>query len=227
MISGDLTLLIAFSAGLVSFFSPCFFPVLPGFFALMGAQGAGRSAADRARNLIVGVAFILGFAAVFFLIGTALLASLSFIDPFSFRKTLAYVSGAILILVGLVMIGVIPSRTFRGFSFLTTTSSKSIGAFLFGAGFAATWSPCVGAVLGGVFALSLSQPELGYPLFLAYIVGFGIPLILLGVFAAELNDLVEKVTRGTTQLQGIFGALLCVVGMFLIVFPPEQILKCF
>jgi cytochrome c biogenesis protein CcdA len=104
---------------------------------------------------------------------------------------------------------------------------KGVAAFFFGAGFAAAWSPCIGAVLGSVLSLTLAHPEQGLALFTAYMLGFGIPLLVLGFFAEELGHLIEKVNTQTVHVQSIFGSVLVVIGMFMVLFPPEQVLKCF
>jgi cytochrome c-type biogenesis protein len=248
-----LTLPIAFTAGLVSFFSPCFFPVIPGFFALMAAgekemKGGKVPSALRARvsNVYVSLAFIFGFAAVFFIVGSALQFSLDYYNLTFFRKTLATLGGFLIIFFGLVMMGVVPERftnRFLGGSrragagagkvggslrrFVSPTVFKGISAFFFGAGFAAAWSPCIGAVLGSVLSLALANPETGLALFLAYVAGFGLPLIMLGFFADELSRYMAKFESKTLQIQSIFGAILVVAGLFMVLFPPEAVLKCF
>lgn len=257
----SVTLPIAFAAGLVSFFSPCFFPVIPGFFALMatgekdmrgelGSTKSARSLRDRASSLYVSLAFIFGFAAVFFVLGMLLQTGLDYLDVFTFRKTLATLGGFLIMFFGLVMMGLVPTRftrTFLGGSTrvgssvgkvggtlqrlfsgrLSAGTFKSISAFFFGAGFAAAWSPCIGAVLGSVLSLALATPKSGLALFFAYVAGFGLPLIILGFFADELSRVMQKFESKTVQVQSIFGSILVVMGIFMVVFPPEQILKCF
>lgn len=244
----DLSLPIAFFAGLVSFFSPCFFPVIPGFFALMAtgerSEKSERSVyALRARlsNVYVSLAFVFGFAAVFFIVGVAFQTTLAYTGVTAFRKTIAVLGGFLIIFFGLVMMGVFPDRVagvLRGSeksgravgalsSYFGRRALKGLSAFFFGAGFAAAWSPCIGAVLGSVLSLALSQPDTGAALFFAYTVGFGLPLVILGMFAEELSHALARFESHTIHVQSIFGSLLVVAGIFMVLFPPEAVLKCF
>ena len=145
----SLSLTAAFLAGVLSFLSPCVLPLVPTYLFYLGGE--------RGRPLFNALFFILGFGAVFFLLGLpfTLLGGLLF----EHRQTLARVGGVVLVLFGLYMLGLRPrwgvSLRYEG------ETSRPLGAFLLGATLALGWTPCIGPILGalGVQGLMTDPPS--------------------------------------------------------------------
>lgn len=183
----EITWLMAFAAGLISFLSPCVLPLVPGYVSfisgvsvgdLQAASGRRRfMSAEHRRVLYQSFFFIVGFSAVFVLLGASatwvgalLAAQLSF-----FTKA----AGLVIIFFGVLKSGFVRVPLFlKTVSLpLRTRSQGSAGALLLGSAFAFGWTPCVGPVLGGIltFAGTLNQVGFGIRLLLAYSLGLGLP----------------------------------------------------
>jgi len=148
------TIGLAFLAGLASFLSPCVFSLVPAYVGYLG----GRSVAvqsditDKWRTFIHGVAFVLGFSAVFITLGVTASALGGFLV--SFRDILTKVGGIIVVLFGLHLIGVLRIPFLEYDLRYQSQQSERRGlltSLLMGVFFSAGWSPCVGPVLGAIF----------------------------------------------------------------------------
>src|SRR5512135_1495792 len=158
----DLTIAVAVGAGLLSFLSPCVLPLVPAYVGQLTAVAVvGRSEADAgarvSRWLAVrhALAYVAGFGLVFTLLGvTATYLAGPLVD---YLPLLRQVGGALLILLGLNLAGVlrIPAldRTWRPLeagaasSLATATGTVALGAA--GAGGVVGSGPSLGDRLGG------------------------------------------------------------------------------
>jgi cytochrome c-type biogenesis protein len=220
-----LTLYFAALAGLVSFLSPCVLPIIPGFLAYLAGTSVADSATHRKDIFLNSVFFVLGFSTIFALLGVLLNTLLSAV-AYDAQIWLARIGGAIIIFFGLFLVGLIHipflQREFRvtvktrfsaeGGS-ASGGNSKFITSFLFGAAFAAGWTPCVGAVLGGILGLATREPGIAFTLLLTYAIGLGIPFLLVGLFAAASSKLIRRIGPYVKYVNIIFGALLIIIGI--------------
>ena len=129
---------------------------------------------------------------------------------------LSRLGGLVIILFGLHLLGIVrigflqqehslrPKKRF-GVSYVTS--------FVFGAAFAVGWSPCVGAVLGSVLALSVAQPGLSFALLMAYSLGLGIPFLLVGILSTQAIDFIKRFGAMMRYFNIIVGVLLVVLGI--------------
>ncbi|HSX24533.1 MAG TPA: cytochrome c biogenesis protein CcdA [Candidatus Andersenbacteria bacterium] len=208
----SVSLWIAFIGGLVSFFAPCVLPIIPGFLAYIA--GAGTKTPSRKEMLINSIFFVLGFSILFALLGVLLNTVLAFIAP-NIQVWLSRIGGLFIIFFGLYLTKLIRvpflerDHKFAVHSF----SSRYITSFLFGAAFAAGWTPCVGAALGAILTLAVTQPGQSFALLLAYSLGLGIPFIVVGLFAAQAQVFVNKYAGKFEILSIIFGILLIILGI--------------
>ncbi|MDP2717263.1 MAG: cytochrome c biogenesis protein CcdA [Candidatus Micrarchaeota archaeon] len=209
----ELTLVLAFVAGLVSFLSPCVLPLIPAFLTYL-AGNAASSKASRAQIFLSSVFFVLGFSVVFSVLGVLLQSVLSGI-AYDLRTYLGYVGGAFIIFFGLLLTGLVKIDFLSQEHKLRApkTRHQHLTSFLFGAAFAVGWTPCVGAVLGGVLTLAVTQPEAALPLMLSYSFGLGVPFLLAGLFLSRLSGFIQRISPHLRVLNIVFGILLIILGV--------------
>jgi cytochrome c-type biogenesis protein len=215
-----LALPLAAVAGLVSFFSPCVIPLLPGYLSyatgLTGADLASGEASRRRGRMLLGSAlFVLGFTAVFVLVGT----TIGGVGPAvkDYRDQIVFVMGFVLILLGLVFAGVVPwlQRDWR----IHKIPAVGLGAApLVGALFALGWAPCIGPTYSVIVALTYDDATAarGAVLSGAYALGLGVPFILAGLFYARSLRALKFVRRHQQVVMRVGGAMLVVVGLLLV-----------
>jgi cytochrome c-type biogenesis protein len=216
--SGSLLLAVpvALVAGLVSFFSPCVIPLLPGYLSYAtGLSGADLEHARRGRMLAGATLFVLGFAVVFVALGTLSGALGSWLVIW--RRELTVVLGAFTILLGLVFAGVVPllQRDWR----LHRVPAVGLAAapvlgFLFGVG----WTPCIGPTLAAITTLSINEATAGRGAVLSavYALGLGLPFIAAGVFYQRALGAFGWVRRHQVWVMRAGGLMLVVVGVLLV-----------
>lgn len=207
---------MAFVAGVVSFFSPCIVPVVPGYIAFLsrGTQGANKW-----RRAAVVLAFVLGFGIAFVIIGAAV-GALGGTQAFRMSERLVErVGGALIIVFGLAMTGLLTIpfllRDARYHGTAPTKLGPILGALVLGAAFGVGWSPCVGPVLASILLLGAQggSASSGALLLGIYAAGLGIPFIVVG-FAAERGAAVMgRFSRATRVVEVTGGILLILLGI--------------
>lgn len=215
-----LALPVAAIAGLVSFFSPCVIPLLPGYLSyatgLSGADlAAGEAARRRGRMLLGSLLFVLGFSVVFVLYGTALGGVGLWLRRYGDQIT--FVMGIGLIVLGLVFAGAVPwlQREWR----LHKVPAVGLGAApLIGALFALGWTPCIGPTYAVIVNLTYDDATAarGAVLSAAYALGLGVPFVLVGLFYNRSLGALRWVRRHQQVVMRIGGAMLVVVGLLLV-----------
>lgn len=208
------TIIVAFIAGLVSFVSPCVLPLIPGFLAYLSGTSAVQQGA-RLRMFLNSLAFVLGFSVVFALLGVLLNTVLERVS-YTVQTWLSRIGGAIIILFALYILGLIRVGFFEREHKLAIKKKFSITyitSFVFGSAFAVGWTPCVGAILGSVFALAVTKPGLGFILLMSYALGLGIPFLLVGLFTAQAIKLISKSATILKYFNIVVGILLLILGV--------------
>lgn len=216
----DITIPIAFLAGIVSFLSPCILPLLPVFLTFLAGTSLPSSQEftreSRFRVIGASIFFVLGFSLVFSVLGV-LLQSVLEAYAYDIRQYIGYVGGALIIGFGFMMMGLIHVDFLeREYKFNVKKShSMAVTSFLFGAAFAVGWTPCVGAVLGAVLTLAATQPSTAFPLMLAYSFGLGIPFILAGVFISRARGFIQWISPHLPMLNKVFGLVMIILGILI------------
>lgn len=207
----DPTIILAFIAGLISFLSPCVLPLIPGFLAYLAGTKVGKS---RLKVFMNSVMFVLGFSSIFAILGVLLNTTLQSIS-FQVQVWLSRIAGIIILIFAFYILGLIrikfleKEHKFRIKSF----SISYITSFFFGAAFAVGWTPCVGAVLGAVLALTITKPGIAFFLLLSYALGLGLPFLLVGAFTAQALRLINKYQRFMKYFNLVVGILLLILGI--------------
>jgi cytochrome c-type biogenesis protein len=213
-----LALPVALLAGLVSFFSPCVVPLLPGYVSYATGLGAAEvvgGSPHRGRMLAGTSLFVLGFAAIFVLTGVVAGAAGRLLAEY--RDVISRVLGVVIIMLGLIFAGVlkIGQRDLR----LHRIPAVGVAAApLVGVVFALGWTPCLSPTLGVVVNLGFNEGTAvrGGLLGFVYALGLGIPFVLAGLAFTKMASAVAFLRERQQLVMRIGGVLLIIVGLLLV-----------
>lgn len=168
----------------------------------------------RLRIFLNTVFFVLGFATIFALLGVLLNSVFSSIS-YDLRIWVSYIGGAIIILFGLYLVGLlkVPFLEREHKLKAKTFSVSYVTSFVFGATFAAGWSPCVGAILGAILTLAATNAASAFWLLFAYSLGLGLPFLLAGLFISRATGFIGKFSDKLQLFNVIAGVLLVILGI--------------
>lgn len=221
VISANISLLLVFAEGLLSFFSPCVVPLIPIYMSYL-AGNAKRTSEDgtityvRKKVLFHTLFFVLGISTAFFILGLSLMSlRVFFMDN---QLLFTRIGGILIIALGLIQIGIFDFRFLqKECRFHINMKDRQINpfiAFLMGFTFSFAWTPCNGPALAAILVMATRSNTVftGNLLILLYTGGFVIPFLLLGFFTAELLNFLKKhqnILRYTVKAGGI---LLIIIG---------------
>ncbi|MDA2935918.1 cytochrome c biogenesis protein CcdA [Patescibacteria group bacterium AH-259-L05] len=211
----DITIIIAFIAGLVSFLSPCVLPLIPGFLAYLAGTSMHKDQAKRKDIFLNSLFFVLGFSAIFAILGVLLNTLLEAI-AYDVSIWLSRIGGVIIIFFGLYLTGLIKIPFLEKehkFNVKTKFKSKYLTSFLFGSAFAAGWTPCVGAALGAILGLAATSPGLAFNLLFSYSLGLGLPFLVVGFFTAQASSAINRFSHILKYINIVFGIILIALGV--------------
>lgn len=212
----ELSLFIAFIAGIVSVLSPCVLPLIPGYLAYIAGVSVKDASRARGRIFLHSVFFVLGFASVFSLLGVLLQTVLQSVAG-DVQTWLSRIGGVFIMLFGLYLMDLVripfleKERRMR----MGGKTSWYSTSFLFGVSFAVGWTPCIGVVLGSIISLAAVQPSSAFALFFSYTIGLGVPFLLISLFLSAATRIIETYARLFQILRVIFGATLIVLGILI------------
>lgn len=226
------SLFIAFGAGILSFFTPCILPLIPGYICFVTGlsldelRGSGiqkRTTQNLKKILWQTILFVLGFSFIFVSLG----ATASFLGDIvsSYEKIIRIIGGSIIIILGLHVAG---AFNIKGFEYekkihLRIKPANMFGSFVVGMVFALGWTPCVGPFLGGMLGLAGVQKTFvqGVMLLSAYSLGLGVPFILTAIAMNTFFNLFDKIKKYLKIISIISGLLLIVIGALIIIGWPR------
>lgn len=222
--AAQLNILTAFLAGLVSFISPCVLPLIPAYLSFITGSSLEElhtetASAERRRVILHALAFIAGFTVVFVSLGFT--ASAIGTALVTYRDWVAKIGGAIVVVLGLNMIGVfrIPMLMMdKRFHRRTAPAKQSFAAsFVVGLAFAAGWSPCVGPILAAILALA-SQERYGDATFLLFVysMGLAVPFIAVAAGISRAIGVLNRIKRYLGAIEIGAGAFLVATGIVLV-----------
>ena len=218
------TFLAAFTAGLLSFVSPCVLPLIPGYLSYISGlsldemQGTGATAAAaaiaRRRVLAASIFFILGFSFVFISFGAAASALGQYM--LDRHRVFARVAGLLVIVFGLHTMGLLRIGWLYSEKRVQVNSKPTgmIGAFFVGLAFAFGWTPCIGPILAGILAVAGAQETVGQGvrLLAVYSLGLGVPFLATALAINQFFAAFARIRRHYHLIEIASGVLLCVIG---------------
>ena len=218
VLDGSLLLAVplAAAAGLVSFVSPCVLPLVPGYLGYVtGLTGVDLEHQRRGRMLAGSALFVLGFTAVYVVVGTTVGALAGLLTEH--RTAISRVLGVVTIVLGLVYLGAFTGLQ-RDRRLDVRPAAGLAGAPLLGAVFALGWTACTGPTLGAIFALTGigGNPARGALLATAYCLGLGVPFLLAAVAYRRAMGAFAVVRRHRVAVTRFGGGMLVVLGLLIV-----------
>lgn len=212
----DLNIGIAFAAGFASFISPCCLPLYPSYLSYITGISVTQIKSDTSRQVRMKTMshtlfFILGFSMVFFALGYGANA---FADMFrEYQDLIRQISAILIILMGLFLLGIFQPQMLLKERKLDVSSRPAgyLGSFIFGVGFSAGWSPCIGPILSSIILLAASQPGTWAGMTTAYSLGFALPFFILAFFIGSTRWILKY----SNLMMKIGGALMLLMGILL------------
>ncbi len=213
----NIGIITAFSAGLISFLSPCVLPLVPGYISYVSGSAAvssGQTDSPRLAALLLSLCFVLGFSTVFVALGAS--ATLVSRLLLSYRYETAVIGGIMVIVFGVVTTGLVRipwlerELRFHG----SIPGGKPLGAYLLGLAFGFGWTPCIGPVLGAILTVgALSTTAMaGIILLSIYALGLGVPFLLSAVFTEGLVRRMGSMRRTGRALKFAAGMVMIAMG---------------
>jgi len=217
----NVSLLVAFSAGLLSFLSPCVLPLVPVYLASLYGPEIFEPKARRFRMPIFlhALSFVIGFSVVFTLFGVG--AGLVGFALSSHLVLIRYIAGSLLIVFGIFLLAALKVPWLNFERRLAPSQGATIGylrSFFTGSIFSLAWTPCIGPILGGILALALGSETAWHGAYLlaTYSLGLGLPFLVVGAAFDSIAPLLRRIHRYSTIIYIVSGALLIAVGILIL-----------
>lgn len=221
----EITFWIAFAAGLASFISPCCLPLYPSYLSYITGISVAEIKNDKlnSKQRLTMIShtffFVLGFSTVYYTLGYSTNIFSEFF--YEYNKVIRQVSAVLIILMGLFLIGIFqPQLLLKDTRFnLIPKKSSFLSSFIFGIGFSAGWTPCVGPALTAILGMAAAEPGTWFQLTTAYSLGFAIPFFVLAFFLGTS----KWIMKYSSKVMKIGGALMIVMGILLFTDQMTQI----
>jgi cytochrome c-type biogenesis protein len=216
--AASLGLTISFTAGLLSFLSPCVLPLIPSYVSFITGLSLDDVQRSRRIALVHSLLFVAGFTLVFLALGaTATVLGRLLLQH---REWVERVGGVLVIVLGLYLLGAFNIGALareRRYHFANKPLGY-LGTLFVGMAFAAGWTPCIGPILGAVLTFTASTAELnrGLLLLLAYSLGLALPFVLAALMIDRFMVLFQRYRGALVWLSRLSGALLIVVGVLML-----------
>tara|TARA_Y100000590_G_scaffold295318_1_gene332923 strand:+ start:111 stop:818 length:708 start_codon:yes stop_codon:yes gene_type:complete len=208
---------VAFSAGLLSFLSPCVLPLIPGYISYISGSTLNELLDQKNINVFPLILFTIGFSAVFIAFG----ATATFIGSIILENSyeLRIVAGLIIIIFSIHIMGLINLRFLSYEKKINPKrNSSKFGSILIGMAFGFGWTPCIGPILGSILALASTEQSLnrGILLLFFYSLGLAIPFILSGYLIQKFMVFSKNLKSKMNVISKVGGVLLLTTGLLII-----------
>ncbi len=211
----SLSILVAFTAGLLSFLSPCVLPLVPSYVTFITGMGLDDAAKQKRAALVHAGLFVLGFSFIFVAMGAG--ASVFGQMMREYRVWIARIGGLLMVLMGFWMLGIIKigalqqERRFH----VSDKPLGYLGTVVVGLAFGAGWTPCLGPTLGAILVLAANESELakGITLLSFYSLGLAVPFLLSALLLDQFLGFFKSFKKNIGTVNRIAGVLLILVGI--------------
>lgn len=220
----NVSVLVAFTAGLISFLSPCILPMIPSYLAFITGISLEELSQDqnlkKVRKSVItnSLFFILGFSILFIAMG----ASATVIGKFLAKniRWFEIIGGSLVVILGLHFAGLFKLKFLEREKkiHLDKKPLGIIGTVLVGMAFGAGWTPCVGPILGSILTMAAATQNVakGIILLISYSIGLGIPFLLTGLLIHKFFEYFKTIRKYFRVITLVGGILLVIIGLLLI-----------
>jgi cytochrome c-type biogenesis protein len=212
-----LELIIAFSAGLISFLSPCVLPLIPGYISFISGSSLSELLEKKRINLTPLILFTLGFSFVFIIFG----AAASYLGQILLQNSqiLRIVAGLIIMIFSLQLLGFININFLNFEKKIYTKNNNNIWfTFIVGMAFGFGWTPCIGPILGSILALASTEETIFKAVILLsfYSLGLAIPFIISGYLMQRFLIFSKNFKKNINLVSKIGGIILLITGILIL-----------
>jgi cytochrome c-type biogenesis protein len=214
----SLGILIAFTAGLLSFLSPCVLPLIPSYVTFITGLSLEDVQKSRRTALVHSLLFVLGFTLIFMALGASATALGQLLG---YQKIwISRIGGILVIIFGLYTLGVFNIALFSQERRVHIADKPVgyLGTLLVGIAFGAGWTPCIGPILGAILTYAASSADMsrGLWLLLTYSLGLAVPFLLAAVAVERFLGVFARMKRQMVWVSRVSGVLLIAVGILLV-----------
>jgi cytochrome c-type biogenesis protein len=218
-VTENISLIAAFSGGLLSFLSPCVLPMVPVYLASLYGPELFETRGFRLPVFLHSLSFVIGFSVVFVFLGAIVGLTGYTINPD--YDLLSKIAGSLLIAFGVFLLLATRVPWLNYEKRLTPSVGRTTGyvrSFLIGGAFSVSWTACVGPILGGILTMASFQATAWYGAYLLaiYSLGLGLPFLIVGVAFDSILPLLKRIQRHSGLIHIISGVLLIVVGILIL-----------
>ena len=210
-------LFVAFSAGLISFLSPCVLPLIPGYISYITGSSLNELIKKKNVNLIPIILFAVGFSIVFIIFGAASTFLGQVLLENSYELRIA--AGLVIIIFSLHILGLINLKFLNYEKRIQTNENNNFySPILIGMAFAFGWTPCIGPILGSILALAATEESMskGISLLMLYSLGLALPFILSGYLIQKFLIFSKNFKKNITLISKIGGIILLITGILIL-----------
>lgn len=219
----NIGIITAFTAGAISFLSPCVLPLVPAYVSYIAGnvtetQGLSRRGRNRLPTIFLSLCFVLGFSTIFIALGASATALSRLLLAYRYEANI--IGGGIIILFGVFMTGIVRlpwlDRDVRYHG--SVQPGRPFGAYVLGLAFGFGWTPCIGPVLGAILTVSAvsATASSGVALLAIYSIGLGLPFLFAAFFTEGLASRLKRMRRYGRVLQAAAGVIMIAMGVTMI-----------
>jgi len=220
----NLSFVSAFIAGVLSFFSPCVLPLLPGYISFISGESiesltSSDSKTPRAKAFLGAIFFGLGFSVVFISLGATATEFGKVLNEYRF--VLEKVAGVAVIILGIHMVGIFKINKLlvqKKWNYQKGKAPFFIEAFLLGVAFVFGWTPCIGPILAGILALASKQDTVfqGIIMLFSYSLGLWIPFLLSALALGTIISFIKRAGNFVIWIERVAGLMLIAIGVLMV-----------